>query len=283
MVKTNLFQFIAKIIRQNRNLEIAAYITQNLLRLNTQGEGSFGRTSHDVFDYYRSTLDLYVDQVGENSFRNKTILELGPGLSVVGMLEAIRRYDVKKVYSYDRYNRLSKSDEIFIRENNLEEYRSRLVYFFGPPAKILEVIPCGEVDTILSNAVLEFVPDLRELFDMIWHCAAPNSVSFHRVDLKCHNKFKAKGELYFHTFSDFLWKSMGDNIGQLNRVSVSQYFDIFASCGFQIKDINLKEFSHKVLDDASYYLGAGEVDDNKYSDADFILGKVVERDNYNYK
>ena len=269
----------AQLVRKNVYLEAAAYITQNLLRINNQGGGSFGVTQTDIFDYYCSTLDLYVSKRGVASFCDKVVLEIGPGISLCGALEAVRRYDVKRMYCYDRYNRISEDEVSLIRNYGLTKYMDRVTYFTGPPTELSRRITKNEISTSLSNAVLEFVPDVGGLFHELNKCSAVGALSFHRIDLKCHNKFRSAGDLFFHTFSKRMWGLMGDNVGQLNRLSLDEYVKNFELHGFSIEGCDSKTYPQVVLKQAAGYLSDFQIKKLMYSDADFILKK--KRDHFN--
>jgi len=102
--------------------------------------------------------------------------------------------------------------------------------------------------------------------------AKTNAVSFHKVDLKCHNKFKASGELYFHTFSDRLWKAMGERVGQLSRRLPFEYVRIFEDNSFTCRTAE-KKFSKECLLEAKSYLDSEDIEKYSTSDLDLFLKK----------
>ena len=236
-------------------LEIFAYLVQNFLKINNQGFGRFLK----IHDNFVRISENYVNQLGPEAFTNKVILELGTGFSRSGMLYLIKKYNIKTVYCYDRYNCLHENELNIIKEQGLECYMDRLIYIVGENRDILNYIDIDSVDTIVSNAVLEFVSDLDSLAKVLGSVAKSDSVSFHKVDLKCHNKFKPYGELYFHTFSNYLWKLMGERVGQLNRKLPHEYVKNFNDNGFVCKMTNVEKFSKKDLLYAEKYLNVNNV------------------------
>ena len=260
-------------VRKNKGLEILAYLIQNYLGINYQGTGSFAKHPETMHEYFKGVAEHYVEALGTDAFSNKVILELGTGFSRSGMLHLIREYDVQRIYCYDRFDCLTADELIIIKREGLESYMDRLTYFVGDYNEILNHIDADSVDTIISNAVLEFVRDLDILANILGSVAKRNSVSLHRIDLKCHNKFKACGELYFHTFSDVLWRAMGERVGQLSRRLPSGYVEVFEKNSFECKTVAVKMFSDECLLDAESYLKVPSVELFSTSDLDLFLTK----------
>ena len=269
----NIVKSISRVVRSNKYIEICAYLVQNFLKINSQGGGSFGKSSEEMHHYFTSVAENYVSQLGAEAFSQKVVLEIGTGFSRSGMLHLIKEYDVKKVYCYDKFNCLDSAEEEIIKQNDLESYMNRLIYIEGEYEEIAEHVDINSVDTIVSNAVLEFVVDLDALVKVLGAVAKIGSVSFHRVDLKCHNKFKTCGELYFHTFSDRFWSLMGDRVGQLSRRLPDSYKQTFKKYSFSCS-ANQSCFSNECLLHAKEYLKSENIENFKISDIDFLLKKV---------
>lgn len=268
-----LSQGIVDLVRQNKGLEILAYLTQNYLGINYQGTGSFAKHTETMHDHFKGVAEDYVKGLGTDAFSQKVVLELGTGFSRSGMLHLIREYDVQRMYCYDRFNCLTAGEFEIIKREGLESYMDRLTYFVGDYNEILNHLEADSVDTIISNAVLEFVSDLDVLADILGSVAKQNSTSFHRIDLKCHNKFKACGELYFHTFSDTLWRAMGDRVGQLSRRLPIGYVEVFEKNSFACKTVAVKKFSDECLLNAESYLKVQSLQPYSVSDLDLFLTK----------
>lgn len=259
--------------RKNKSLEIIAYLIQNYLGINYQGWGSFAEDPENMHEHFKGISENYVKQLGPQAFSQKVILELGTGFSRSGMLHLIKEYDVQRVYCYDRFNCLHDNELALIKREGLEDYMDRLTYFYGDYNEIINNIDTGSIDTIISNAVLEFVTDLDALAKVLGSVAKLNSVSFHRIDLKCHNKFKAFGELYFHTFSDTLWKAMGERVGQLSRRLPRDYAEVFEKNSFECITVDVGNFSKQCLLNAQSYLKVDDIAVYGTSELDLFLTK----------
>ena len=266
-----LSQLVIDWVRRNKSIEMIAYLMQNYLGINYQGWGTFAKDPKKMHEHFKNISENYVKQLGPQAFSQKVILELGTGFSRSGMLHLIREYDVKQVYCYDRFNCLREDEIALIKEEGLEGYMDRLIYFVGGYDEIANQIDAESVDTIISNAVLEFVSDLDSLAKVLKAVAKVDSLSFHRVDLRCHNKFKAFGELYFHTFSNKLWKAMGERVGQLSRGLKGDYVAIFEKNSFDCKAVDLESFSTESLLDAESYLKVDNIQLYRTSELDLFL------------
>ena len=266
------FESTSRLLRANKYIEICAYLIQNCLKINSQGGGSFGKSAKEMHYYFTTVAENYILQLGADAFSQKVVLELGTGFSRSGMLHLIKEYDVKQVFCFDKFNCLDPIEEEIIKHNNLESYMNRLTYIEGEYEEILEHVDVNSVDTIVSNAVLEFVVDLDELIKVLSTIAKIESVSYHKVDLKCHNKFKTSGELYFHTFSDRLWNLMGNRVGQLSRRLPESYKEIFKKYSFSCST-HESFFSNECMLHAKKYLKRENIENFKVSDIDFFLKK----------
>ena len=261
-----------KFVRKNKYLEICAYLLQNYLHINNQGSGKFTKNPELMHKHFEKICENYVDKLGLDAFTGKEIFEIGTGFSRSGLLFLIKKYDVKKVYCYDRFNCIHHSELKMIHEEKLEKYLDRLVYFVGDYSSIREYIKPNSIDTILSNAVLEFVEDLDYLSRILNLISKKNAVAYHKIDLKCHNKFKHCGELYFHTFSKRMWNAMGVNVGQLSRRLADDYVRIFENNSFECTT-ETKTFPDKILKSAKKYLNTNKIEKYIISDLEIKCKK----------
>lgn len=263
-------KFLKKQIRSSIVLETSAYVLQNILNINNQGYGNYGSSEEDIYNHFIQINQKYLKQLGKDAFIGKTVLELGTGVSLCGMLALAKEYDVRKIYCYDRFNCLNANDHKIISQNNLEQYLPRLKYLYGPIEILKENIDINSVDTICSNAVLEFVPNMLDLFIELKRILKKNGQMYHEVDLRCHNKFLNHGELYFHKFSEIAWKLMGSRVGQLNRLRVCDYEDIFKKLEFD-QEFNNIEFDNTIMQKASTYLKNINLEKLKYQRCKVVL------------
>jgi hypothetical protein len=270
---------VKKLLRQNKYIEILSYILQNNKILNPSGEADFSKDVDDMYNRIKSIAELYASNYNSD-LTNKVILEIGTGFTISTMLYLIKEYNLKKVYCYDRFNCLDNNNKLIIDKYNLSQYLDKIEYIEGINEILVEKINSKEIDYIVSNAVLEHVDNLPLLFSILSKLLKDNGMMFHHVDLKCHNRFKKFGELYFHTFNDKTYNLMGNKIGQPNRKLVQDYVNIF-KIQHLIHDTTILEyFTEQDMNKAIKYLSLSNDDINKYNIAtvEFKLYK-----NINYK
>ena len=260
-------------VRKNKQIEVLAYLVQNYLGINYQGWGTFAENPENMHEHFKKISENYVRQLSPEAFKNKVVLELGTGFSRSGMLHLVKEYQVKHVYCFDRFDCLIQDEINMIREEGLEEYLDKITYFVGDYEKIINEIGEDQIDTVVSNAVLEFVDDLDDLAKALYMVMKNGSIAFHKVDLKCHNKFRSQGELYFHTFSSSLWNAMGKRVGQLNRKLKKDYIEVFTINSFECSAVDVDLFSPEILTKASSYLPSESMEDFKTSELDIFLVK----------
>lgn len=264
---------IKSFIRENKYLEILAYILQNNQLLNSSGDGTFSKDIDSIYNYAIGVANKFTLQYN-GDLSNKIILEIGTGYTKATMLYMIKECNLKKVYCYDRFNCLDNQDDELIKNFGLDMYLDKLEYISGTNDELLKIIDLSSVDYIVSNAVLEHVDNLPLLFNILTKLLNDNGMMYHGVDLKCHNRFKKYGELYFHTFTDKLWKMMGDKIGQPNRKLLNDYLYIFENENLECM-MELKYFNKDEMERAKTYLKINGNSIEKYnvSDAQFKLCK----------
>ena len=136
----------------------------------------------------------------------------------------------------DRFNCLSPSDDEVLRQLDpgYERYLKRVKHIILPIEHLAEG-EIGEVDLIVSNAVLEHLSDLEQAIKTFHLLLSPNGVMIHKIDFRAHNRFLKRGPLYFLAYSDTLWKMMGNNIGAPNRMRLPDYKNMLESSGFDFK------------------------------------------------
>ena len=213
----------------------------------------------DIFNSYFKHLD--VEDIQE-FIRDKTVVEIGPG-NVLGTAFYSIVYGAKKVICIDRFpvvffkeqynnfvslidylpNHLKgKASEIL---KNYDDLKNRIVYYSDLTGRFTH-IPDIKADIILSNAVLEHVYDLPSLFNMLSKISDKNALMFHGVDLRSHT-MHYKNELDFLNVPIILWKLMTCFRGAPNRITRSEYINIFESHNFKI----LRELIEKKYDTAT--------------------------------
>jgi SAM-dependent methyltransferase len=251
-------QFIKSFLRKNKFIEALAYILQNNKFLNSSGDGEFDKDVDGMFQYAVSTAKQYKD-IYSGNLEYKIVLEIGTGFTRATMLYMIKEYNLKKVYCYDRFNCLHENDKKIIEKFNLTKYLNKLEYISGTNDEISKNIEANSIDYIVSNAVLEHVDDMDLLFTNLNNVLADDGQMYHKVDLRCHNRFKLHGELYFHTFSKKLWNMMGGNIGQPNRKLVCDYLECFNKFNLICEVNKSEEFTSEEMNKAKIYLETNDM------------------------
>lgn len=265
-------KIIKNALRKNKYIEIFSYMLQNNQLFNSSGSGEFGNNVDEVYAHNVAIAKMYADNY-HGDLDGKTVLEIGAGFTRATLLVMIKEYGLKKAYSYDRFDCLTDIDEKIISRYGLHDYLDRLEYIAGENLLLTERIDEGGVDYIVSNAVLEHVDDLVLLFNVLNTLLAENGQMYHKVDLRCHNRFKRHGELYFHTFSDRLWKMMGGNIGQPNRKLLAYYHDLFKALRLHLEEHVVEKFAEDELLKAGVYLDTEDVSEYAVSIVEFNLFK----------
>lgn len=268
-------QKIKTCIRKNIYVEIVSYILQNKFlykAFNTSGEGNFEKTADGLFRHADGIVGQYMNNY-HGDLSGKCILEIGTGVSTATAYLLAGKTGARKVYTYDRFCCLHKNNRKVLEKYRLIEIGDRVEYFYGPANLLRERVPSKSINYIVSNAVLEHVNTLEELVSNMCAVLSDDGVMYHRVDLRCHNRFKRKGELYFHTFSEKLWNMMGNKIGHPNRLLLKDYLRIFAENKLACRLINMSYFDENVLNEAEMYLGGVNIQDYAVSTFDVMLRK----------
>lgn len=266
-----MINILKKFLRQNKYTEIIAYILQNNNIFNSSGSGEFGDTIEEMYSRNLSLANLYAKNF-DGDLQNKTVLELGTGFSRSAMLYLVKKFNLKKAYCYDRFKCLHKNDLEIIKIYGLSPYLEKIEYISGVNEHLLK-IKLSSIDYVVSNAVLEHVYDLELLFSLLIKLLKDNAQMYHKVDLRCHNRFKKYGELYFHTFSDKFWKMMGSNIGQPNRKLLNEYHRLFDKLNLSYSTKIIEEFSDEELAKALGYLNNIDIQEYKAAIIDFKICK----------
>jgi SAM-dependent methyltransferase len=259
-------ELVKNIVRSNKGVEAFSYILQNKVLhkwFNFSGDGTFSKDVDSMYHYYEGIGKKYLSAY-KGDLPGKTVLEIGSGFSRVALLYLIKQCGLKKAYCYDRFNCMYKNEMEIIEKFGLTPYSERLEYIAGPNDLIAEKIECNSIDYVVSNACLEHVDDLRGLFTLLKRVLRSDGRMFHLVDLRCHNRFKSHGELYFHKFRPTFWNLMGDNIGQPNRMLVDDYEQVFKECGYTMKMAVFEKFLPEEMRKAKQYLRLTDQQVSKY-------------------
>lgn len=122
-------------------------------------------------------------------------------------------------------------EEIRSSVEQVGKQHSRILYHapWADPA----VIQPHSVDMIYSQAVLEHVKDLSEVYSAMRRWLKPNSVMTHQIDYRCHGKADTWNGHW--TYSDPIWKLIvGRRPYLLNRMPHSEHMRLLQEHGFDI-------------------------------------------------
>ena len=266
---------IKNALRSNKNVETGAYLLQNWLLsrvLNFAGEGSFDTSIAGLYEHGVKISDQYHANTPAD-LSNKSVLEIGSGLSLVTIHHLVQQSNIEYAYAYDWFTCRHKNDAHAIEQTGLQPYSNRVTYVTGDYQDLANAILPASLDWVFSNAVLEHVSDLDTLFDVLGRALKPGGGMYHRVDLRCHNRFRGHGELFFHTFSHKMWDAMGCNVGQPNRWLLKDYLALFAAKNFTFELSNVQHFPEDVLEHAKNYLPNAVISDYETAVFDVVLRK----------
>lgn len=204
--------------------------------------------NQNLFYYFLNQIKEYDNNY---NFKNKTILEIGPGknllLAIIFILNG-----AKKVYLIDKYKQIF-NDKFNIKLYNqylilhLEEYKKNIKNYFSIKEKIIyfgkesiekiNKLENNSIDFIFSHAVLEHVFNLDLTIKRIYQLLKRGGFSSHKVDLRDHFHIRDKCYLDFLKYPNKYWKFIGDT----NRVRFSQYIKLFREYNFKILNVKLQK------------------------------------------
>jgi glycosyltransferase involved in cell wall biosynthesis/SAM-dependent methyltransferase len=238
---------------------------KNRLGSSTTGEELFSpnRLASAAFKAYEAYRVRLVTVSGEqNPFLGKRILEVGPGSNIAVPLLFLAA-GAEKVVLIDRYGEVkSRRKERLIHEKILEVLprsgRERIKKVLeglggGMPAsgsspvsylpdtpidgeKILERLPAGHFDLIVSTNTLEHVVDLRGAFRNMRGLLRDGGLLVHRVDAGTHYALArhTRNRLSHYTLSGGVFHMMFSNRGAPTRRGRSEYLRLLAAEGFRL-------------------------------------------------
>ena len=136
--------------------------------------------------------------------------------------------------------------------------------------------PFGKVDLFVSNCVLEHIEYgvMKEIFTRFRKLASKNGICCHIIDLADHYcDFDKKINRYnFLKYSTSAWKKYNSRLHYQNRLRVSDFREIYESCGFEIKGESNR---CGTVDDISGFVLAKEFCEYKVDDLLVCKAKIV--------
>lgn len=129
-------------------------------------------------------------------------------------------------------DRLSKITASIANQNTSVSLKTQSV-FYTAPWHDPNVIAKDSINFLISQAVMEHVSDLDNVYRNCWHWLEPGGVMSHQIDFKSHGKSKELNGCW--KYSDSMWKIIvGKRPFLINRVPLSKHLNILRICGFII-------------------------------------------------
>lgn len=113
------------------------------------------------------------------------------------------------------------------------------IYYLAPMGRMSE-IPGDSVDLIISQAVMEHVDHLEEIYAECFRSLKPSGFMSHQIDFRCHD---TAPEWNGHwKYSELTWRLMrGGRSWFINRHPCSMHLDLVKQAGFSIR-AEIKQF-----------------------------------------
>jgi len=227
--------------------------------------------------YVKYTQDQYKSlKKTLGQFKNKTLLELGPGGSVgLGLLSL--NDGLKKYIAIDSENHLDNAKAISMYGKLLNKNVAEVKVLL----KKVEVKPLNKnfgydlvnnsVDLIYSCAVMEHVKNLDICFAEMARVLKKGGMMNHQVDLRDH--VFSQQSLFFLTIPQKLFDLLFWNSGVwVNRARWSQYVKIFDKYGLKIVKVSFNIKWKKTI--PNYLKNKYSVDDIKKLSFNVVLQKI---------
>ena len=182
------------------------------------------------------------------TFKNKTIMEVGPGTSLVLAL-ALLHEGAKKIILLDKFPRWdydTTSDEVNFLTNQcgmnvskfLDEDLKPKKEFFQYTTNSIESmtdVADSSVDLITSFGVLEHIRNTDSTFKEMHRILKKSGHMYHFISLGDHYNFT--DPLVFLKYSDFIWnKITKEGYSYTNRLRVDDYLQLLEKYNFKLKD-----------------------------------------------
>lgn len=104
---------------------------------------------------------------------------------------------------------------------------------YRAPWSTHEVVERNSLDMVFSQAVLEHVDGLPEVYRAMYAWLKPGGFMSHQIDFKCHNSAREWNGHW--TYSDFMWKLVrGKDVWLINRLPYSAHLRLMKSSGFRV-------------------------------------------------
>ena len=209
--------------------------------------------------YAFTVFKLHLDAVRRTELHNATVLELGPGNSLLTALFA-RSFGAARTFLVDGERLSTQDTSLFVRaeqtladlglpvpgvsgESSLDAVLARLgATYLTQGLESLRALPDGEIDVVFSQAVLEhirlgeFVALIKETRRILKH----DGISSHVIDFRDH----LQNGLNHLRFSERIWESefMARSGFYTNRIVWPAMEKIFQEAGFRVEVYSMKRW-----------------------------------------
>lgn len=104
---------------------------------------------------------------------------------------------------------------------------------YRAPWSTSEAVERGTLDLVYSQATLEHVDNLPEVYRAMYAWLKPGGYMSHQIDFKCHDHAREWNGHW--TYSDFMWKLVrGKDVWLINRLPYSAHLRYMKSSGFKV-------------------------------------------------
>ncbi len=187
------------------------------------------------------------------SFKNKTVLEIGPGNSYLNAYSGLVR-GAKKVILIDKFPRYIQTEkqidycrsEIayfkdlyklrsidYINENTCDLNDRKIKFISGEfPAITLN----EKIDLIYSISVMHLIKNPELYIKKMSEVIKPGGIMYHQIDLKDKFNNTVDSPFLFYKYSDFTWEHLLTKEGSsyANRLRYLDYLALFNKYGFKL-------------------------------------------------
>jgi len=238
----------------------------------------------DVVRYWEEILRDYTGE--QHPFSNKNVIELGPGPDLgTGLI--IIALGAKRYAAVDKNKLIYKTPQIFydtmldhlkglpgylkakaavddLQKNDFSE----VFFYVYDPYFNLQKLPSHNFDILVSQAVLEHLVNIKQIFKILYSKMDLHSVMVHEVDLGTHTGLiRTIDPLNLLRYSDLIWNILKFD-GSPNRLCMSDYRQILHQIGFvKIETIPTRVYDNEYAKRTKSYLAEKF---KNYSDEDIM-------------
>jgi ubiquinone/menaquinone biosynthesis C-methylase UbiE len=119
-------------------------------------------------------------------------------------------------------------------ESNKKKLQSSIRYV--APMTNATALPDGSVDYLFSQAVMEHVSDIRDIYSNCYRVLKMGGIMSHSIDFKSHGKSTAWNGHW--QYPAWLWRIVvGKRPFLINRQPLSSHLKVIEECGFEVLEV----------------------------------------------